>query len=60
MLTLYTRLQIQTLLLVHRCKATVKEFFNEEDGEEEIHEILMTQESLAARLKSLGVKVYRY
>jgi len=54
--SLFTRSQIQSLLLTQGSNATVREFFNEEDGEEETLEVSMTYESLVARLKSLGAR----
>jgi hypothetical protein len=45
---------IQRLLLRHGSKATMEEFFNEEDGEEQTLVVTMTLESLNARFLSLA------
>jgi len=45
---------VEGLLRAHGSRATMVEFFNEEDGEEETLVITMTLESLNARFASLG------
>ena len=50
----FTRDSIQNLLERHGSIATMSEFFNEEDGEEEIKVVTMTFASLNARFSSLG------
>ena len=45
---------IQRLLQTHGSMATMEEFFNEEDGEEQTLVVTMTLESLNARFASLG------
>ena len=48
------RANIQRLLLRNGSNATMEEFFNEEDGEEQTLVVTMTLESLNARFASLG------
>ena len=48
------RADIESLLQTHGSTATMEEFFNEEDGEEETLVITMTLESLNNRFASLG------
>jgi hypothetical protein len=48
------RANIQRLLLRNGSNATMEEFFNEEDGEEETLVVSMSLESLNARFASLG------
>jgi hypothetical protein len=48
------RADIERLLLRHGSNATMEEFFNEEDGEEQTLVVTMTLESLNARFASLG------
>lgn len=45
---------VEGLLRAHGSRATMVEFFNEEDGEEETLVVTMTLESLNARFASLG------
>jgi hypothetical protein len=49
-----SRAAIQALLVRMGSTATVTEFLNEEDGDEETLVVTMTEESLNARLTSLG------
>ena len=49
-----SREDIQRLLLRNGSNATMEEFFNEEDGEEQTLVVTMTLESLNARFLSLG------
>ena len=48
------RADIQRLLQTHGSMATMEEFFNEEDGEEQTLVVTMSLESLNARFASLG------
>ena len=50
----FRRADIQRLLQAHGSTATMEEFFNEEDGEEETLVVTMTLESLNNRFASLG------